>query len=62
MLVPGERWRIVAGKPGGGDGAKRAGLGEFSSPTGITGDEHGTVWVSDEGNHRIQRFGTVERT
>ena len=57
MLVPGEGWRIVGGKPGGGDGAKGAGLGEFSSPTGIMVDEHGTVWVADEGNHRIQRFG-----
>ena len=57
MLAPGERWRIVGGKPGGGDGAKGAGLGEFSSPTGITVDENGTVWVADEGNHRIQWFG-----
>ena len=51
------QWNVVAGKPGGGDGARGHGAGEFSSPYGIAVDGNDAVWVSEWGNHRIQRFG-----
>ncbi len=51
------QWTVVAGKPGGGDGARGPGPGEFSRPSGIAVDGKGTVWVADVGNHRIQAMG-----
>jgi DNA-binding beta-propeller fold protein YncE len=39
-------------------GAKGAGTGEFSNPWGIVLDAHGGLIVSDESDHRIQRFTT----
>jgi len=51
------RWNVVAGKPGGGDGARGSGPGEFSFASGIAVDGNGTVWVADSGNNRIQRYG-----
>ena len=49
------RWKVVAGKLGGGGGAIGSGPGEFWSPGGIVVDGNGTVWVADSGNNRIQR-------
>ena len=54
---PDGRWRVAAGKPGGGDGAIGSGAGEFSYPWGIAVDRNGAVWVADTANHRIQRYG-----
>ena len=51
------QWSVVAGKPGGGDGARGPGAGEFRYPSGIAVDGNQTVWVADVGNHRIQAMG-----
>ena len=53
------QWTVVAGKPGGGDGARGTGAGEFSAPAGIAVDGNQTVWVADAGNNRIQRYGLL---
>ena len=54
---PDGRWRVAGGKPGGGDGARGRGAGEFNWPSGIAVDGNGAVWVADGRNHRIQRYG-----
>ena len=41
----------------GGDGSEGSGPGEFHDPYGIAVDCRGGVYVSDEENDRIQRFG-----
>ncbi len=51
------RWSVVAGKPGGGAGASGTGAGEFTNPAGIAVGADRTVWVADQGNHRIQALG-----
>ena len=48
------KWTVVAGKAGGGWGARGSGAGEFIFPHGIALDGNGAVWVADLGNHRIQ--------
>ena len=48
------KWTVVAGKAGGGAGARGTGAGEFRSPRGIAVDGNGAVWVADFGNNRIQ--------
>ena len=53
-VVDPRKWTVVAGKAGGGDGARGSGAGEFRGPFGIAVDGNGAVWVADEGNHRIQ--------
>ena len=54
---PDGRWRVAGGKAGGGAGARGSGAGEFIYPWGIAVDGNGAVWVAEEGNHRIQRYG-----
>ena len=54
---PDGRWRVAGGNPAGGANAGGSGAGEFSAPRGIAVDGKGAVWVTDTGNHRIQRFG-----
>ena len=51
------KWTVIAGKAGGGEGARGSGAGEFRSPRGIAVDGNGAVWVADGGNNRIQRYG-----
>lgn len=41
---------------GGGDGVAGSGPGEFSGPYGVATDCRGGLYVSDEGNNRIQKF------
>jgi len=41
------------GKAGGGPGS---GLGEFNTPVGVAVDRNGNVYVTDNGNHRIQKL------
>ena len=41
----------------GGDGSPGAGPAEFSTPYGVGLDCRGDLYVSDEGNERIQVFG-----
>jgi tripartite motif-containing protein 71 len=41
----------------GGDGAPGAAAGQFSTPYGVAVDCRGNLYVSDEGNDRIQVFG-----
>jgi DNA-binding beta-propeller fold protein YncE len=41
----------------GGDGSAGAGPGEFRAPYGVAADCRGNVYVSDEDNNRIQKFG-----
>ena len=56
-VVDPRKWTVIAGKPGGGDGAIGRGAGEFWYPWGIAVDGNGAVWVADWGNHRIQWYG-----
>ena len=44
---------------GAGGSVSGTGLGEFSAPYGISVDYDGTVYVSEAGNHRIQRRDSV---
>ena len=37
-------------------GSSGDGRGEFNRPAGVAVDEHGDIYVSDRGNHRIQQF------
>lgn len=41
----------------GGDGSAGSGAGEFRAPYGVASDCRGNVYVTDEGNDRIERFG-----
>jgi DNA-binding beta-propeller fold protein YncE len=41
----------------GGDGSPGTGAGEFKGPYGVGVDCRGNVYVSDEGNNRIEKFG-----
>jgi DNA-binding beta-propeller fold protein YncE len=43
----------------GGDGSAGNGPGQFSTPYGIAVDCRGNLYVSDEGNERIQVFGSA---
>ena len=52
---PGGEWSVVAGKPRAEDHGIRTAAGQFQIPSAIAVDRAGTVWVSDTGNHRIQR-------
>jgi tripartite motif-containing protein 71 len=38
-------------------GASGAGVGQLNEPEGLAADCRGAVWVADEGNSRVQRFG-----
>ena len=41
----------------GGDGTEGHGPGEFEGPYGVTSDCRGNIYVTDEDNHRVQKFG-----
>ncbi len=43
--------------PGGAWGTKGSGPGQFEGPSSVWVDPHGIVYVADEGNDRIQKFG-----
>ena len=55
------RWKVFAGKAGGGEGAIGSGAGEFNVPQGIAVDGNKVLWVADSGNHRIQSMGNDGR-
>jgi hypothetical protein len=40
----------------GGDGTPGSGEGEFDGPSGLALDDAGNVYVTDENNHRVQKF------
>ena len=42
----------------GGDGTAGSGAGEFHGPYGVATDCRGNLYVSDEGNNRIEKFGS----
>jgi DNA-binding beta-propeller fold protein YncE len=44
-------------KPGIGMGPDN---GQFNNPSGIAVDKEGYVYVSDTGNHRIQKFAPAK--
>jgi DNA-binding beta-propeller fold protein YncE len=46
-----------AGRPIGTWGSRGSGPGQFKGPSSVWVDAQGVVYVADEGNDRIQKFG-----
>jgi DNA-binding beta-propeller fold protein YncE len=63
QFYTGQAARLVVGQPDFiSTGANTGGLSASSlfSPTGVTVDASGNLWVADEGNHRVLRFPAAQ--